>query len=110
MIMPIYSNVILRPYAENPYVEMQTKEGLLLTDDDFDSKDSGEREKLNLIIGCAEVVDVGPDCKYVKAGDDVFYNTATVRPVPFQRQGFLLCGEQNILTIMSDDLDSRFNK
>ena len=36
-IMPLYNNVILRPYSENPYVEMQSKDGLLLTDDQFDS-------------------------------------------------------------------------
>ena len=74
MIMPLYANVILRPYENNPYVEMTSKEGLILTDDQFNSQDSGEVEKLDLMIGCAEVVEVGPDCKYLKPGDDVFYN------------------------------------
>ena len=92
-IMPLYNNVILRPYSENPYVSMQSKDGLLLTDDQFDSQDSGETEKRDLLIGCAQVIEIGPECKYLQVGDDVFYNTVTVRPVPFQRQGFLLCAE-----------------
>ena len=103
MIMPLYANVILRPYENNPYVEMTSKEGLILTDDQFNSQDSGEVEKLDLMIGC-------PDCKYLKPGDDVFYNTMTVKPVPFQRQGFLLCNEMGILAVLNDDLDKRFNK
>ena len=57
MIMPLYANVILRPYEKNPYVEMTSKEGLILTDDQFNSQDSGEVEKLDLMIGCAEIVD-----------------------------------------------------
>ncbi len=109
-IMPLYNNVILRPYSENPYVSMQSKDGLLLTDDQFDSQDSGETEKRDLLIGCAQVIEIGPECKYLQVGDDVFYNTVTVRPVPFQRQGFLLCAEQGILAVMNDDLDGRFKK
>lgn len=110
MIMPLYANVILRPYENNPYVEMTSKEGLILTDNQFNSQDSGEVEKLDLMIGCAEVVEVGPDCKFLKPGDDVFFNTLTVKPVPFQRQGFLLCNELGILAVMNNDLDKRFNK
>ena len=77
-IMPLYNNVILRPYSENPYVSMQSKDGLLLTDDQFDSQDSGETEKRDLLIGCAQVIEIGPECKYLQVGDDVFYNTVTV--------------------------------
>lgn len=109
-IMPLYNNVILRPYSENPYVEMQSEDGLLLTDDQFDSQDSGETEKRDLLIGCGQVIEIGPECKYLQIGDDVFYNTVTVRPVPFQRQGFLLCSEQSILAVMNDDLTGRFIK
>ena len=36
MIMPLYANVILRPYENNPYVEMTSKEGLILTYNDLE--------------------------------------------------------------------------
>ena len=58
----------------------------------------------------AEVIEVGPDCKYVKPGDDVYVNNPTIRPVPFMRQGFFLCNEQNVLAVMNNDLDKRFKK
>ena len=108
--MPIYSNLMIRPYASNPYVELETKGGLLLTNGEFDSQDSGEHEKLTEAIACAEVIEVGPDCKYIKRGDDVYFNMLTARPVPFMRQGFFLCAEQNVLAVMNENLNERFNK
>lgn len=110
MIMPLYANVMLRPYEKNPYIQKQTASGFKIDDNSFDSQDSGETEKLDMLIGCAEVIEVGPGCKYLKPGDDVFFNTVTVRPVPFQRQGFLLAGESSILAVMADDLDERSAK
>lgn len=110
MIMPLFGNVMIMPYEENPYVEKITKDGLLLDDSSFQSQDSGEVEKLYEMIRCGNVVEVGPMCKYLKKGDDVFYNYGTARPVPFQRQGFLLTNEQNILAVMNNDLDDRFKE
>jgi co-chaperonin GroES (HSP10) len=107
-IMPLYNNVILRPYDKNPYVEEKTDLGLVYNDDNFDNDDSGEHEKNEIIVGCAEVFEVGPECKYLKVGDDVYYNTFSARPVPFQRQGFLLCNELNIIAVMNDNLNERF--
>jgi co-chaperonin GroES (HSP10) len=107
-IMPLFNNVILRPYSENPYVENVTKSGLIYNDGEFENEDSGETEKLDLRIACAQVIEVGPECKYCKVGDDVYFNTFSSKPVPFQRQGFFLCNELNILSIMNDDLEERF--
>lgn len=107
-IMPLFSNVMIRPYAENPYDTMKSEEGLILNNGEFDNSDSGEHENLDLKIACAEVIEVGPECKYVKVGDDVYVNTFSIRPVPFMRQGFFLCNEQNILTVMNNNLNERF--
>lgn len=106
-IKPLYTNVMILPYAENPYNKKVTESGLILSDDKFDSTDTGEREFLDQVIACGTVIDVGAECKYVKAGDDVFFNIVTSRPVPFQRQGFMLCGEQNILAVLADDFAKR---
>ena len=65
---------------------------------------------MDLKISCAEVIEVGPDCKYIKPGDDVYVNNPSIRPVPFMRQGFFLCNEQNVLAVMNNDLDKRFKK
>ena len=109
-IMPIYNNIMIRPYKENPYADQITKSGLRLGNGEFTNPDSGEDEQMDLKISCAEVIEVGPDCKYIKPGDDVYVNNPTIRPVPFMRQGFFLCNEQNVLAVMNNDLDKRFKK
>lgn len=109
-IMPIYSNIMIKLYAKNPYDTKTSELGLKLGDGEFTNSDSGEDEKMDLKIQCAEVIEVGPDCKYIKAGDDVYVNTPTIRPVPFMRQGFFLCNEQNVLAIMNNNLSERFKK
>ena len=82
MIMPLYNNLILRPYAENPYIEKKTKSGLLINDDQFKSQDSGEEEKLNELIRCAEVIEVGPGTVlqglFKKAGSELKLSSAEV--------------------------------
>lgn len=107
-IMPLFNNVIIKPYKENPYVNLTSEQGLILNNGEFDNSDSGEHEQLDLKIACAEVIEVGPECKYLHAGDDVYFNTFSARPVPFMRQGFFLCNEMNILTVMNNDLNERF--
>ena len=109
-IMPIYTNIMIKLYSKNPYDKIFSDEGLLLGDGEFENSDSGEKEKLDLSIKCAEVIEVGPDCKYIKKGDDVYINDAGIRPVPFMRSGFFLTHEQNVLAVMSNDLNERFNK
>ncbi len=109
-IMPIYNNIMIRPYKENPYADQVTASGLKLGSGEFTNPDSGEDEKMYLKIQCAEVIEVGPACKQIKAGDDVYVNTPTIRPVPFMRQGFFLCSEQNVLAIMNNNLSERFKK
>jgi hypothetical protein len=79
----------------------------MLGDGEYDSQDSGEHEKLDLFIACASVIEVGPDTKYVIPGDDVFFDTRSARPIPFMRQGFLNIAEQNLVSIMNDNLKER---
>lgn len=106
-ISPLYSGVIIRPYDINPYLGMFTEEGLDLGLGEFDNPDSGEKDNLSVFIKCGEVFEAGPDCKYVKQGDDVFYDSRSTRPVPFMRCGFVLGSEQNLLCVMNDDLNKR---
>jgi hypothetical protein len=109
-IMPIYSNIMIRLYKENPYINNVTASGLRLGNGEFTNPDSGEDEQMDLKIICAEVIEVGPDCRYIKPGDDVYVNSPTIRPVPFMRQGFFLCSEQNVLAVMNNNLSERLKK
>jgi len=106
-IKPLYSCVMLRPYAENPYVQQVSETGLKLTNGEFDNPDSGNRDEKDMFVQCAEVIEVGGTTKYVQVGDDVLYDVRSVRPVPFMGQGFLITAEQNLVAIMNDNLTER---
>lgn len=109
-IMPFGSNIMVHPYRENPYLKKLNEVGLLLDSKTFDNPDSGEKDELNLGIPCGKVMEVGPDVKYVKRGDEILYMTRIHVPVPFMNSGFLLLNENNITCIINDDvnLKSRF--
>lgn len=109
-IKPLFANAIVLPYKENPYLDKVSETGLVYNDTLIDNTDSGETESMDIGIGCGKVIDAGTMCKYIKPGDDVFYNVAMCRPVPFKRTGFLLCNENNILAVMNDDLEERFKQ
>jgi co-chaperonin GroES (HSP10) len=109
-IKPLGINIILQPYKENPYTQKESEGGMLLSDGRFSNSDSGEQDILDTIIGCAKVIEIGPKCQDVQIGDDVFYDTRTVRPLPFKRMGFVAVSEAGIISLMNDNLEERFNK
>lgn len=108
-ILPTLNRVILLPYPANPYRKIL--DGNIIVDytGDFNNPDSGEKDKLEVLVGCAKIIEVGPETKYIKIGDDVFYDTRTCYPVPFFNQGYLLTSEPQILCILNENLKARFN-
>lgn len=109
-IMPLFNNIMILPYKENPYKITETEEGLTLTDGEFENPDSGEIDQKDYYVECGHVIAAGPECKYIKEGDDIFYDIRTIRPVPFLGKGFFHMNEQGVLTVMNNDLEIRFNK
>lgn len=109
-IMPLRTNLFVQPYLENPYREQRSSGGLQLTDGEFHNPDSGEIDKLNEDIVCGLVLEVGPECKYVRAGDEVFFNIRAAVPIPFMGKGFLLTHEQNLFCVINENLKERINK
>lgn len=109
-VVPLYTNVMILPYPQNPYVNAISKGGVLLADSggSFDNPDTGQKDTLKQAFTCGKVIEIGPDCKYVKRGDDVFYGANGARPVPFMNQGFYLISEQNIMVTINEDMKDRF--
>lgn len=109
-ILPIGQNLIILPYPTNPYAQQLSKGGLILNgyNGQFLNPDSGENDTLNLGIGCAKVVEAGPACKYVVNGDDIFYDTRVIKPVPFMSCGYYLTNEPNIIAVINEGLTARF--
>lgn len=113
--MPNGSRIVVKQYAKNPYNVLKVESGLITggANTIFDSlhfnQESGEIQEDDRGIVVGKVIEVGPDCKYVEAGDDIFYIgfSAGVVPFPFFDQGFEIVSEQNIIVIVNEQLKER---
>lgn len=107
-MVPNGNKLIILPYPINPYRRIMTSGGIITEyDGDFKNPDSGEWDKQKELVGCAQIIEVGPKCEFAKVGDDIFYDTRTTYPVPFMSMGYLLTTEPQILTFMNDGLKAR---
>jgi hypothetical protein len=107
-IVPMGAKVILLPYPRNPYKKVIEGKIIVEYNGEFNNPDSGERDALKEMVGCAKVIEVGPECKYVKAGDDIYYDTRTCYPLPFMTLGYIMTTEPQILAIINEGLKIRF--
>lgn len=107
-LLPMFDKIILLPYPENPYRKLVQNGIIVDYTGTFNNPDSGEKDKLDLFIGCAKIIEVGPMTKYLKPGDDIFYDNRTVYPVPFMSMGYKLTSETQVLCVLNDKLKERF--
>ena len=113
-IAPSNSMLLVKPYNKNPYEKMEIRESGIYTgateSNKFFNTDSGEEEELQTGIIVARVLEVGPECKYAKEGDDIFYTFASQTTIPFFGQGFYVVPEQRVLVFINEGLQKRFKK
>lgn len=110
-MLPISNKVILLPYPQNPYLKTVSKGGLFIpTEMKHINAETGEIEKDAPGIQCAKVIEVGPDCKSVLPGDDVFYESRATAPIPFFSLGYVITSEPNIFAFLNEGLKARQNK
>lgn len=108
-ILPLGSRIILLPYVKNPYRKVVSEGGILIDyDGSFVNPDTGEKDKLPQGIVCGQVIEVGPECKWVKPGDDIYYDSRTTLPIPFYSQGYHTLAEQQVLCVLNESLKERF--
>ncbi len=107
-IVPMGNKVIIMPYPQNPYRKII--EGSIIVDyqGEFRNPDTGEWDKQKELISCGKIIEVGPECKYTQPGDDVYYDSRTVYPVPFMHMGHQLTSEPQILCVINEKLKERF--
>lgn len=96
-IKPMLSRVLIKPFEINPFQQIKVQNGIIvdtggLAPEDF-SNDTGQWEQQQQAIQVGTVYDVGPECKWVKQGDAVYYQRAAAVPVPFFSQGLFTVGE-----------------
>lgn len=109
-IMPNGNRVLMRAMDNNPYMATTTESGLELITGEFDNPDTGERDMKDFPTQCAEVLEVGPKCEYVRPGDHVIITLGSLTPVPFKGEILWSTSEINLIAIMADDLHERFKK
>ena len=112
-IMPILNNVLVKPFAENPFQRIKVTASGLITDlggqkPIVKSNETGELIEEEQMIHVGTVLEVGKECKYVKEGDTVMWTKQSELPVPFFKQGLILIPEMRIMVIINEGLKERF--
>ena len=113
-IKPMFSRILVQPFKVNPFQKMKIENGLIIDTGGYTphtqlNEQTGryEEQKQFIVTGC--VVEVGPEVKYLKEGDVIFYRVDTAAPVPFFKQGFVSLAESQIIAVVNEGLQDRFN-
>lgn len=115
-IKAVGANMIVQPFAENPFQRIKRdKDSGLIIDlggqkPQYKSNETGEWEEEEQFIHVGTVFDAGPDCKYVKDGDVVMWTKPSEMPIPFFRQNIFMIPEQRVLCVINSGLTERFNE
>lgn len=111
-LVPLGTNVLVRPYSTNPYAQMQFDENGVIVSNDIPHKvkneDSGELETAEEFIIVARVKEIGPDVKNIMVGDDIYYTKPSSTPIPFLKLGMYVVSEQRVLAIVNNNVKSRW--
>lgn len=114
-IMPLYRYCLITTFDINPFQTLKRDSSGIITDlggfaPQYKSNETGEWEEEESYIGVGLVVEVGPECKYLKVGDVVMFKKESAFPVPFYNQGFHILDEQRVSVVINENLHSRLNK
>jgi len=114
-IMPIGNYVLCKQFDENPFqrIVRDSKSGLILDlggmAPEYKNTDNGEIEEEEQFIKVGVIQEVGPDCKWCKPEDTIFFTKNSAVPVPFYKQGLQLVCENRVLAVVNTGLTERFN-
>ena len=113
-IKPMFSRILVQPFKVNPFQKMKVENGLIVDTGGYTphiqlNEQTGKYEEQNQFIVTGCVIEVGPDVKYLKEGDVIFYRVDTAVPVPFFKQGFVSLAESQIIAVVNEGLQDRFD-
>ena len=114
-IMPLGNYILVKQFDENPFqrIVRDSKSGLIIDTGGFapeyKNTDNGHIEEEESFILVGVVQEVGPECKYLKPGDAVFYPKPACVPVPFYKQHLIQVNETRVLAVVNENLTERFN-
>lgn len=113
-IKPMFNRILVQPFKVNPFQKMKIENGLIIDAGGYTphtqfNSQSGKYEEQDQFIITGYVVEIGPEVKYIKEGDVIYYRKDTAVPVPFFKQGFVSIGESQIIAVVNEGLQSRFD-
>lgn len=113
-IKPTFNRILVTLFETNPFQKVTVKGGIIVDmgglAPTYKNTDSGEIEEAQQMILVGVVQEVGPDVKYIKVGDTIFMDRNSARPVPFYKQGLHCLSEQQVIAIVNEGLESRFEE
>ena len=113
-IKPMFNRILITLFDKNPFQRITIENGIITDlggmNPEYKNTDTGQIEEMERKIIVGVIQEVGPDCKYVKAGDTIFLDKDSARPVPFFKQGFYCISEQQIIAVVNENLEDRFNE
>lgn len=111
-IAPLYNYILCSPFDKNPFNTISKSEGGLYLPGEGDmlekNTDTGEMEESDNIMEVATVLAVGPEVKYVKEGDVIYYRRIQKVPIPFFRSGLISVNELAVMSVVNRGLTERF--
>jgi len=114
-IKPMFNKILIKPFGVNPFQKMKVEKGIIVDAGGYNphtqiNPKTGryEEQEQYIITGC--VVEVGPEVKYLKEGDVVYYQRTSALPVPFLKAGLYVIHEPAILAVVNEGLEERFEK
>ena len=114
-IKPLFNKILIKPFEQNPFqrIVVDSKSNLVidtggLAPEHFNTN-TGKQEKDDQQIVVGAVQEVGPDVKYLIPGDIVMYYKGSAMPVPFYKQGLWCMNETQVITVINEGLEKRFN-
>jgi hypothetical protein len=111
-IMPLYNYLLCAPFDKNPFNTITKSEGGLMLAGEGDifnkNTDTGEIEESDNIMEVATVMAVGPEVKYIKEGDVIYYRRVQKVPIPFFRSGLIVVNELAVMSVVNTGLTKRF--
>ncbi len=113
-ILPMGSYALIKPFDENPFQRVTVESGII-TDlggftPQYKSHEDGQIHEEEQFIKVGTVIESGYGCRFLQAGDVVFYTTTSEVMVPFFKQGFVVVDEKRVLAVVNEQLTDRKNQ
>lgn len=114
-IKPMFSRLIILPFQVNPFQRIEKRGNLIVDAGGYTPHaelnpvtGKYEEQRQFIVTGC--VMEIGPDVKYIREGDVIYYRVDTAVPVPFFKQGFVSVDEKQVIAVVAERLSERFMK